>query len=104
MSWSVSASACRERMPGREHLAEVPFDRARAEEQLGTDLGVAEAFSTPERIAHGIMEAVDADDPPLRLALGGAGANDTRSALGHRLRDLDAWAAVTARVDVPHAA
>jgi NAD(P)-dependent dehydrogenase (short-subunit alcohol dehydrogenase family) len=58
-----------------------------------------EAFSTPERIAEGILAAADADQPPRRLALGSAGARDMRAALHARLTDLDTWQQVTDAVD-----
>jgi len=45
----------------------------------------------PGRIAAGIIQAVEADEPPLRLALGAEAVQAIRGKLdGHR-RDLDAW-------------
>jgi NAD(P)-dependent dehydrogenase (short-subunit alcohol dehydrogenase family) len=57
------------------------------------------AFSSPERIAEGMLAVVDAEEPPRRLALGTAGARDMRAALEARLADLDTWRAVTDAVD-----
>jgi NAD(P)-dependent dehydrogenase (short-subunit alcohol dehydrogenase family) len=57
------------------------------------------AFANPERIAAGIRAAAALDNPPLRLALGGAGATDMRTALIARLADLDQWAELTNAVD-----
>ncbi|MFD6222205.1 SDR family NAD(P)-dependent oxidoreductase [Nocardia asteroides] len=59
----------------------------------------ASAFSEVERVAAGIRTAVAADNPPRRLALGIAGADNMRSALTARLAELDEWAAVTNLVD-----
>jgi short-subunit dehydrogenase len=59
----------------------------------------AEAFSTPERVVQGMLAAVDADRPPLRLALGSSGGRAMRAALQARLADLDEWQAVTDAVD-----
>jgi hypothetical protein len=58
-----------------------------------------EAFSSPVRVAEGILAVVDAETPPLRLALGTSGARDMQAALESRLGDLDRWANVTAAVD-----
>jgi len=59
--------------------------------ELGPD-----AFSSPAQIAQGILAAVDAEQPPLRLAVGASGAHDMPAALQARLRDLDEWAPVAA--------
>jgi short-subunit dehydrogenase len=61
-----------------------------------------EAFNSPERVATAILAAVDADQPPLRLATGSAGARDMRTALQARLNELDTWAEVTNAVDTPN--
>ncbi|GIH19900.1 oxidoreductase [Rugosimonospora africana] len=45
----------------------------------------------PVRVAEAIIEAVDADQPPLRLALGGEAAEAIRAKLDGQRRDLDAW-------------
>lgn len=58
-----------------------------------------EAFSSATRIAEGILAAVDAETPPLRLAQGTSGARDMRAALESRLGDLDRWEHVTAAAD-----
>ncbi|AQA25296.1 enoyl-(Acyl carrier) reductase family protein [Rhodococcus sp. MTM3W5.2] len=57
------------------------------------------AFSDVDRVAAGIRTAVACDNPPLRLALGVAGADAMRSALTGRIAELDEWAAVTQTVD-----
>ncbi|MCI2419527.1 SDR family NAD(P)-dependent oxidoreductase [Saccharopolyspora sp. K220] len=57
------------------------------------------AFSTPVRVAEGILAAVDAETPPLRLALGTSSAADMRTALHARLAELDRWADVSNAVD-----
>jgi NAD(P)-dependent dehydrogenase (short-subunit alcohol dehydrogenase family) len=45
----------------------------------------------PERVARAIVEAVDADEPPLRLALGDEAVSAIRAKLERQARDLDAW-------------
>ncbi|MEV6061017.1 SDR family NAD(P)-dependent oxidoreductase [Nocardia asteroides] len=59
----------------------------------------ASAFSSVDRVAAGIRTAVHADNPPRRLALGVAGADNMRTALTARLAELDGWAFVTNLVD-----
>jgi NAD(P)-dependent dehydrogenase (short-subunit alcohol dehydrogenase family) len=58
-----------------------------------------EAFATAERTAEGMLAAVDAEQPPLRLALGSASATDMRAALHARLADLDSWQNVSDAVN-----
>ncbi|OEJ29201.1 short-chain dehydrogenase/reductase [Streptomyces agglomeratus] len=58
-----------------------------------------EAFIEPARAAAAVFAAVDAKQPPLRLALGRAAEDGLRAALTARLRELDAWADVTRGVD-----
>ncbi|MEU2030270.1 SDR family NAD(P)-dependent oxidoreductase [Nocardia amamiensis] len=57
------------------------------------------AFSGVDRVAAGIRTAVASENPPLRLALGVAGADHMRTALTTRIAELDEWAAVTKMVD-----
>jgi NAD(P)-dependent dehydrogenase (short-subunit alcohol dehydrogenase family) len=45
----------------------------------------------PARVAAGIIEAVDADRPPLRLALGTEALEAIRDKLDGQRRELDAW-------------
>ena len=45
----------------------------------------------PARIAAAIIQAVDADEPPLRLALGAEAIEAIRRKLDGQRRDLDAW-------------
>lgn len=58
-----------------------------------------DAFADPARAVQAILAVVDAEKPPLRLALGGRAESDMRASLTARLRDLDDWAAVTRAVD-----
>jgi NAD(P)-dependent dehydrogenase (short-subunit alcohol dehydrogenase family) len=55
----------------------------------------AAAFADPAHIAAAVLTAVDADRPPLRLAVGAASADGMRTALHARMRDLDEWSQVT---------
>ncbi|MFC9876164.1 SDR family NAD(P)-dependent oxidoreductase [Nocardia salmonicida] len=57
------------------------------------------AFSDVERVAGGIRTVVTSTNPPRRLALGGAGALNMRTALTARIADLDEWADITDKVD-----
>lgn len=59
----------------------------------------AEAFAPVGRAADAIRAAVTSPNPPRRLALGAAGANDMRAALTSRLAEMDEWATVTGAVD-----
>ncbi|MCV7408984.1 cis-2,3-dihydrobiphenyl-2,3-diol dehydrogenase [Mycobacterium florentinum] len=59
----------------------------------------AEHFSLPEPIATAILAAVDADEPPLRLATGSVAVNTIRKTLQSRLANLEAWEAVSVAVD-----
>jgi NAD(P)-dependent dehydrogenase (short-subunit alcohol dehydrogenase family) len=45
----------------------------------------------PARVAAGIIQAVDADQPPLRLALGAEALEAIRDKLDGQRRELDAW-------------
>lgn len=58
-----------------------------------------EHFNLPEPIATAILAAVDADEPPLRLATGSVAVNTIRKALQSRLANLEAWEAVSIAVD-----
>lgn len=59
----------------------------------------ASAFSAVDRVAAGIRTAVFSHNPPRRLALGVAGADNMRAALTARVANLDEWASVTEKVD-----
>ncbi|MEU3460825.1 SDR family NAD(P)-dependent oxidoreductase [Streptomyces sp. NPDC006733] len=63
----------------------------------------ADAFADPARVASAVLTAVDAKQPPLRLALGRAAEDGLRTALTARLRELDDWSDVTRVVDAVHA-
>ena len=54
-----------------------------------------DAFTDPALVASAILAVVDADEPPLRFAIGGHGAEDMRTALTARLTELDRWSALT---------
>ncbi len=58
-----------------------------------------EHFNLPEPIATAVLAAVDADEPPLRLATGSVAVNTIRKALQSRLANLEAWEAVSVAVD-----
>ncbi|CDO87933.1 cis-2,3-dihydrobiphenyl-2,3-diol dehydrogenase [Mycobacterium triplex] len=58
-----------------------------------------EHFNLPEPIATAILAAVDADEPPLRLATGSVAVNTIRKTLQSRLANLEAWEAVSVAVD-----
>jgi hypothetical protein len=45
----------------------------------------------PAKAAAAIVTAVDSDNPPLRLALGGDAVEGLRAELASRLADLTAW-------------
>ncbi|MDY0812244.1 SDR family NAD(P)-dependent oxidoreductase [Kitasatospora purpeofusca] len=75
------------------------YDRTVREVQKGIGELPASAFSSAARIAEGIRTAVDSPNPPLRLALGAAGATGIRTALEARLAGLDEWNHVTDAVD-----
>jgi NAD(P)-dependent dehydrogenase (short-subunit alcohol dehydrogenase family) len=59
------------------------------------------AFNSPERVAAALVDVVDADEPPLRLATGSHAVSAIRTALSGRLSELEAWAARSAAVDGP---
>lgn len=61
------------------------------------------AFVSPAAVAAGIRTAAASDSPPLRLALGSAGADGMRNALTARINDLDATTTITKAVDNPAA-
>jgi hypothetical protein len=49
----------------------------------------------PAKAARAILSAVDAEHPPLRLALGADAVDAIRAADEQRRRELDAWEAVS---------
>ncbi|MCM3298341.1 SDR family NAD(P)-dependent oxidoreductase [Streptomyces pseudogriseolus] len=61
----------------------------------------AEAFNAPDRVAAAILNAVDTEQPPLRLATGTTAVNEIRAALRTRLAELDTWEPVSSGVDTP---
>lgn len=62
------------------------------------------AFSRADRVAAGIRSVWASDNPPLRLALGSAGAEAMRAALTTRIRELHHTAAITNAVDADQVA
>ena len=55
----------------------------------------------PKRAAAAIIQAVEADDPPLRLLLGKAALQGGRGKIQMLAKDFDAWADVTEGADFP---
>ena len=82
-------------------LAETISDYDQTVREVQKSLGEVppSAFNNPERVVDAILEAVDADTPPLRLATGSQAVQEIRTALTARLTQLDAWAEVGERVD-----
>jgi NAD(P)-dependent dehydrogenase (short-subunit alcohol dehydrogenase family) len=58
-----------------------------------------EHYNLAGPIATAILAAVDAEEPPLRLATGSVAVNTIRKALKSRLANLEAWEAVSVAVD-----
>lgn len=58
----------------------------------------------PARAAQAIIEVVEAEDPPLRLPLGQMALDHIRAALDAEMRELEAWAHLSATTDFQHAA
>ena len=54
----------------------------------------------PARAAQAIVEAVDADDPPLRLPLGQMALDNIRARLGGQLEELTRWERLSASADL----
>jgi NAD(P)-dependent dehydrogenase (short-subunit alcohol dehydrogenase family) len=55
----------------------------------------------PARAADAILRAVESDDPPLRLPLGQMALDNIRARLDAQLRELEAWAQLSAGSDFP---
>jgi NAD(P)-dependent dehydrogenase (short-subunit alcohol dehydrogenase family) len=53
----------------------------------------------PARAARAIIAAVDAEDPPLRLPLGGMALENIRKKLEGQLEELDAWSDLSSTAD-----
>lgn len=58
----------------------------------------------PDGAAAAILAAVDAEEPPLRLALGGYAIDEFRAEYRSRLAELDAWEDLARGADLPPAA
>jgi NAD(P)-dependent dehydrogenase (short-subunit alcohol dehydrogenase family) len=54
----------------------------------------------PDRAALAIIEAVEAEDPPLRLPLGGMALDHIRAKLKGQLEELDEWSTLSASTDL----
>jgi ketosteroid isomerase-like protein len=57
----------------------------------------------PQRAALAIVQAVETDQPPLRLPLGRMALDHIRAALDAERKELEAWAEVAAAADFPEA-
>lgn len=57
----------------------------------------------PVRAAKAIVQAVEAESPPLRLLLGKEALANARKKIGELQKDFDAWAEVTEAADAPKA-
>lgn len=55
----------------------------------------------PERAARAIVEAVDSEQPPLRLLLGGGAPDAVREKLAGTLKEIEDWEEVTVGTDFP---
>lgn len=60
-----------------------------------------EAFNAPDRVADAILTAMDADQPPNRLATGSGCYQMISGTLAARTADLETWADLTRSVDSP---
>jgi NAD(P)-dependent dehydrogenase (short-subunit alcohol dehydrogenase family) len=60
-----------------------------------------ESLPSASRVAAMILKAVDAEQPPVHLALGRTAEDEIRTALTTRLRDLDDWTETTRELDAP---
>jgi NAD(P)-dependent dehydrogenase (short-subunit alcohol dehydrogenase family) len=83
-------------------LAESIPDYDRTVGALLQSLGAASPESLPDaaRVAAAVLGVVDADRPPLHLALGSTAETEIRKAYTTRLRELDDWAATSREFDV----
>jgi len=60
-----------------------------------------EAVAEVSTVAEAILEVVEAEEPPRRLALGGWAEGIIRNEIADRLADLDNWSELTKQVDNP---
>ena len=58
----------------------------------------------PARAAQAIVQAVESDNPPLRLLLGKGALNGARAKLDALKKDFDAWEETTVWADAPKSA
>lgn len=61
--------------------------------------GFTQQPGDPGRAAGALLEVVDADEPPLRLALGSYAVDEFRAEYAQRLADVDAWERVARGTD-----
>jgi len=54
----------------------------------------------PDRAAQAIIEAVDADEPPLRLPLGQMALDNIRAKLEGQLDELERWRGLSASTEL----
>jgi NAD(P)-dependent dehydrogenase (short-subunit alcohol dehydrogenase family) len=97
----------------RTSLAGRSMKRSRIIDDYGETSGRTRAFvddmdgkqpGDPAKAARAILRAVDADDAPLRLALGADAVEALRAEHRRRARDLDAWEAVSVDTAIANAA
>lgn len=55
----------------------------------------------PDRAARAIIQAVNADEPPLRLPLGQLALDNIRAKLSSQLAELEDWSDLSATSDYP---
>ncbi len=87
---------------------EVPQTMEDYQPSAGARLKMLREFSgnqpgDPVRAAKAIVQAVEAEDPPLRLLLGKEALLNARKKITELQRDFDAWAEVTESADAPKA-
>jgi NAD(P)-dependent dehydrogenase (short-subunit alcohol dehydrogenase family) len=89
--------------PFRTDFAGRSLERAEPLDDYGDTVGAARELlreldgnqpNDPTRGAEAIIRAVDADEPPLHLALGADAIEAIRTTLDQRRAELDAWASV----------
>jgi len=60
-----------------------------------------EAIAEVSRVAAAILELVEAEQPPMRLVLGGWAGGIIRKEIAARSADLENWSHLTMSVDIP---
>ena len=78
----------------------VPYALAGRDELIDDVMeGLANQPGDPDRAGDVIIDALESEQPPLRLLLGSDAVRIVRGALEARISELDAWAAASARTD-----